>query len=233
MILPLLLSFSAFAAGSYGPPVEGDVVVADAASEPADTGVVGCSDQYLKDGIQLPDLPLFFTRVQPNHAWGTREMIDLLVDTSRHMRWLMPDASPISIGEISAQRGGVLQGHKSHRGGVDADVGLYLRGGYQNPRQFDQPGPGDFDVEANWMLMSTFLDSGKVDMILLDRGLIAKLKAYTLRAGLLTEEEADAIFLGDAHEGYQSVGVVRHAPNHEDHMHVRVLCPDGSKATAR
>jgi len=231
LLLSLLLSYSAFAA--YGPDLEGDLLAEGASSEPADTGVVGCSDQYLKDGVLLPDLPLFLTRVQPGHAWGTREMTDLLVDTSRHMRWLMPEADPISIGEISAEHGGFLQGHKSHRGGVDADVGLYMTGGHQNPRQFDTPGPGQFDVEANWMLMASFLESGKVDMILLDRGLIAKLKAYTLQAGLLSEEEANAIFLGEAREGYQSVGVVRHAPSHEDHMHVRVLCPDGSKASAR
>ena len=203
------------------------------ASGPADTGVVGCSDQYLQDGTQLPDLPLFFNRTVPDHAWGSREMVEVIVDTSRHMRWLMPDADPITVGEISAKKGGVLYGHKSHRGGVDADIGIYKVGGHQNPHQFDAPGPGEFDVEANWMLMSTFLDSGKVDMILLDRGLIAKIRAYTLRAGLLTEEEAGQIFEVDNQDRWSGVGVVRHAPGHEDHMHVRVLCPDGSKASAR
>ncbi|GDX83107.1 hypothetical protein LBMAG42_49180 [Deltaproteobacteria bacterium] len=231
MLLLLTTILSAFAA-EYGPPLEGDVMVAESA-EPADTGVVGCSDLSLQDGSLLPDLPLFFNRMQPDHAWGTREMVDLIVESSRHMRWLLPDADPIAIGEISARKGGLLYGHKSHRGGVDADIGLYRSGGRQTPHMFERPAPGEFDLEANWMLISTFLDTGKVDMILLDRSHIARLRAYTLRAGLLTEEEADQIFVPEGKDSWGMVGVVRHVAGHEDHLHVRVLCSDGSKASAR
>ena len=229
--LLLITLFSAFAA-EYGPTIEGDFVVAES-TESADSGVVGCSDQVLHDGIQLPDLPLFFTRTLPDHAWGNREMIELLVDSARHMRWLMPDAAPITIGEISRQRGGELPGHKTHRGGIDADVGIYLSGGRQTPRMFANPGPGEFDLEANWALISAMLDTGRVDMILLDHAHIARLKAYTLAAGLLTEEEAAQVFLGDSRSNYRATGVIRHAPSHEDHLHVRVLCPDGSRASLR
>ncbi len=224
MLLPLVSIFSAFAA-EYGPPMEGDVVVMSAAGQ-LDTGVVGCSDDSLQDGVLLPDLPLFFSRMQPNHAWGTHEMVDLIVDTSRHMQWLMPEADPIAIGEISAQRGGALYGHKSHRGGVDADIGIFHSGGKMPQNQFDDPG-GEFDVEANWTFISAMLDTGRVDMILLDHGHIARLRAYTLRAGLLTDEEADELFVGD--DAWGSSGVIRHAPGHRDHLHVRVLCADGSK----
>ena len=232
-MLPLLLTtiFSAFAA-EYGPTIEGDFVVAES-TELADTGVVGCSDQSLQDGTQLPDLPLFFTRTQPEHAWGTREMIELLVDSARHMRWLMPDASPITMGEISRQRGGELSGHKTHRAGIDADVGIYLKGAVQHPGMFVDPGAGEFDVVANWALISAMLDTGRVDMILLDKGHIASLKRYVLRAGLLSEEEAANVFMGDSRRNYRAVGVIRHAPSHRDHLHVRVLCPDGSRASVR
>jgi hypothetical protein len=203
-------------------------------SGPADTGVVGCTDQRLHDGIELADLPLFYTLTQPNHSWGSREMVEVLVDTARHMRWLLPDADPITIGDISSRTGGPLSGHKSHRGGVDADIGIYLnmndRNGVQDPRQFLNPGPGGFDVEANWTLLSTLLDTGKIDMILLDRQHILRLRAYALQAGLLSDEEADQMFPGEGTRGsWENVGIVRHAPNHQDHLHVRVLCPDGSK----
>lgn len=224
MVLPLITIISAFAA-EYGPPMEGDVVVMDAAG-PADTGVVGCSDDVLQDGVQLPDLPLFFTRMHPDHEWGTREMVDLIVDASRHMQWLMPEADPITIGEISAPRGGALYGHKSHRGGVDADIGIFWAGGKMPQNQFSDPG-GQFDVEANWVFISTLIETGRVDMILLDRAHIARLRAYTLRAGLLTDEEANELFVGD--DAWGSSGVIRHAPGHHDHLHVRVLCADGSK----
>ena len=231
-MLSFAVILSAFA-GPYGPDFEGDSVVAESAGV-ADTGVVGCTDQHLHDGIELPGLPLFYTLTQPNHSWGTREMVDVLVDTSRHMRWLLPDADPITIGDISSKSGGPLSGHKSHQGGVDADIGIYLdngeRKGFQDPRQFINPGPGGFDIEANWTLLTTLLDTGKIDMVLLDRSHILRLRAYALNAGLLTDEEADLMFPIEGSRGsWENVGIVRHAPNHQDHMHVRVLCPDGSK----
>lgn len=225
MLVLLLTTFSGFAA-EYGPALEGEVIPFDSAP-PEDTGTVGCSDQYLSGGETLPDLPLFYTRHQPDHSWGTAEMISLLVDTGRHMRWLLPTASPINIGDISAARGGFLSGHLSHRGGVDADVGIYSTGGYQGPRGFDRLGD-NFDVESNWALISTMLDTGKVDFILLDQSHINRLKKYTLSHGLLTEEEVEAVFPTSRY--WEHTGIVRHAANHVDHLHVRVLCGDGSHA---
>ncbi len=223
---------STFAA-EYGPLVdgyEGDQIVSNSGFA-RDSGIGGCSDQYLHDGIDLPDLPLFYTRAQPNHSWGSREMVDTIVDASRHLRWLMPEADPLTIGDISSQRGGFLSGHKSHRGGIDADIGIYHQGGRQDPRGFSIAGPAEFDVERNWMLISTLLDTGRVDMILLDRAHIARLRAYTVRTGLLTEFEADQVFPSEGtRESWENVGIVRHAPNHADHIHLRVLCADGSKA---
>lgn len=221
-------------AGEYGPSVEGEWVVTeaylpDAVSNREDTGVDGCSSEYLEDGVQLPDLPLFYKRMVPNSAWGTQEMVDLIVETSRHMRWLMPDADPILIGDISNRHGGYFSGHKSHRAGIDADIGLYWKGGEQTGNFTEVP-PSQFDAEANWAMMSTMLQTGKVDMILLDRSLIAVLKDYTLSAGLLTAEEAAQIFPGEGRGTWTSSGVIRHAPGHSGHMHVRTLCSDGSRA---
>jgi penicillin-insensitive murein endopeptidase len=232
--------------------MEGDLILAQGPGEGGDygefggngdTGVVGCTDQRLQDGIELSQLPLFYTLTQPDHSWASAEMASAIVDASRHLRWLMPGADPLTIGDISARHGGFLNGHKSHRGGIDADVGIYhqipaagggLVSGWQDPRGFATPGPGQFDVEANWSLIQAFLDTGKVDMILLDRGHIAALRAYALRAGLLTDEEAEAMFPSEgSRNSWASTGIVRHAPNHTDHIHVRVLCADGSKADAR
>lgn len=239
-----MLIFSAFAAG-YGPslegvPEEGDISgFSDTAfpdSESTDTGdtglpAAGCSDQYLHDGVQLPDLPLFYVRIVPNMEWGTQEMVDVIVETARHMRWLMPEASRLVIGDISSRYGGYLSGHKSHRGGIDADIGIYKTGGWQSPNGFTDLHPSEFDVEANWALISTMLETGKVDMILLDRGHIERLRAYTVKTGLLSEEEAAWIFPAEgSRDTWSRKGVVRHAPGHGNHLHLRVLCSDGSKA---
>ncbi|HNC95016.1 MAG TPA: penicillin-insensitive murein endopeptidase [Myxococcota bacterium] len=230
----LLATLLTAAAAGFGPSLEGFPLVPSGVGsvDSADTAAkVGCSGQYLQDGVQLPDLPLFYERVTPGSAWGTPEMIELLVETSRHMRWLMPEASKLVIGDISQQHGGVLEGHKSHRGGVDADVGIFRTGGWQSPRGFTDLYPDEFDVEANWALISAMLETGLVDMILLDRGHINRLMAYTLRTGLLTPAEVARIFPDEGSRGsWELSGVVRHAPGHTGHLHVRVLCSDGSKA---
>lgn len=193
-----------------------------------DTGAVGCSDQYLTAGVQLPELPIFYSRHSPGLEWGSALMIDTIVSVSRHMRWLIPGGSPIGIGAISRERGGTLSGHKTHRGGVDIDIGIYSTGAVQNPRGFHSPG-AEFDVAANWGLIAALLDTGNVEFILLDGAHIARLRAYTVRMGLLTADEVESIFPTGAHP-WERTGIVRHAARHDNHLHVRVLCGDGSRA---
>lgn len=218
-------------AAELGPTEEFDVL-ADGrgivSQRESDTGAARCSDQSLTGGVALPELPLFFTRVNPGAEWGSDTMIGAIVSAARHMRWLLPDASPITIGDISREHGGALSGHDSHRGGVDADIGVYSLGGKQNGRGFDSPGPS-FDVAANWSLIAALLDTGDIDFILLDRAHIARLRKHTLLGGLLTEEEVEEVFpTGD--RLWERTGIVRHAKNHDNHLHVRVLCADGSQA---
>lgn len=234
--MTLLAALPFALAAEYGPLEEEDVLpnsgqIPDAA-ETGDTGApVGCADSWLQDGVQLPDMPQFFNRMTPNAAWGTQEMVDLIVETAQHMRWLMPDSSRIAVGDISQRRGGFLSGHKSHRGGVDADIGIFRVGRSQPSNRFDTLRSHEFDVEANWAMISAMLETGKVDFILLDRGHITRLKAYTVQNGLLTPEEADRIFPPEgSRRVWQDTGILHHAPNHADHVHVRVLCADGSKA---
>lgn len=202
-------------------------------SESEDTGTFGCSDQSLSGGVQLPDLPFFYSRVAPDAAYGTPELIDLVVEAGRHMSWAMPNASPFTVGDISRRGGGSLSGHLSHRGGVDADIGLYKKspkGPFQAPNMFLDLSSSDIDLEATWLLIDTFLDSGMVDVILLDRAHIAALRAYTLKAGLLSEDEADRIFVTEgSRDAWTRIGTIRHAPSHRDHMHVRSLCGDGTR----
>lgn len=236
MGLLTVLSFSAFAAG-FGPmpeefPGDDELPTLDTGDTGDTAATGGCSSQYLRNGVQLPDLPLFYHRAFPAGAWGTQTMVDVLVETARHMRWLMPEASPLLIGDLSDPNGGYMEGHKSHRGGLDADVGIYKTGGWQSPTGFTTLNASTFDLEANWALISTFLDTGKIDMILLDQGHINRLKAYTLRTGLLDEEEIARIFPDPgSRESWASTGIVRHVSGHADHLHVRVLCDDGTRGS--
>lgn len=229
MQLLFVTAMSAYSA-EYGPALEGEWF----ATEPArveDTGTFGCSDQVLDDGVQLPDLPLFYQRAQIDGSWGTPETIALIVEAGRHMSWVVPGATPFVVGDISHRGGGFAPGHVSHRGGVDADIGIYAKGAKQPARMFNSLAPSQLDVETTWMLMSTLLDSGNVDFILIDRGHIRVLREYTIKSGLLTAEEADRIFPADGSRAlWENTGIVRHAAHHTDHLHVRALCGDGTRA---
>ncbi|MDP2314193.1 MAG: penicillin-insensitive murein endopeptidase [Pseudomonadota bacterium] len=231
MTIALLVTMTAFAA-EYGPALEGEMLATEMSTVIDDTGAgATCSDQSLQEGVQLPDLPLFYVRAQPGNSWGSAAMIDLLVEAGRHMSWLLPQASPFVVGDISSTRGGYLAGHLSHRGGIDADVGIYKKGGWQHARGFTTLAPSELDVEATWTLISTMLATGNVHFILLDRGHINRLQAYVLGAGLLTDEEAARIFPVEGTRAvWENTGILRHAPHHQDHLHVRVLCEDGRRA---
>ena len=210
------------------PPPAPVAVAAPAASTP---GVRTCTDQWLRDGVQLPDAPSFYSRITPAGAWGTPTMVGLLQDAGRHMRWAMPSVSPFAVGDLSRPGGGPMSGHISHRGGVDADVGIYKSGGVQATRQFLNFAPAELDLPATWELMRFMLSSGKVDFILLDRAHIARIKAWTLAQGHLSAAEAERIFPPEgSRDVWARTGIVRHAAHHADHLHVRVLCADGTRS---
>lgn len=186
--------------------------------------IVACDEFALKNGVQLPELPGLYVRISPDHAWGRPEMIEVLLTGAEGVERALPDADPITIGDISSRFGGALSGHKSHRGGIDADVGLFWFDGQQPHGQFVDGLPRELDFEANWILIRTMLDTGLVDRILLDQAHIEALRAWTIRTGELTEDQAYAIFPAAGSRSWDQTGVVVHASNHRDHMHVRVLC---------
>ncbi|MBN1334592.1 MAG: penicillin-insensitive murein endopeptidase [Deltaproteobacteria bacterium] len=190
----------------------------------------GCSDQFLEDGVQLPENPHLYHRMNPSTAWGIPDLVDLLIEAGVRMREHLPYGSPFVVGDLSTERGGELEPHKTHRGGVDADIGLY-RGGAWQPLGILPFPAADLDVAANFLLLSTLLQSGRVDLILLDRAHISTLRTWAVSHGVLDPTEAKLWFppAGSRMERV-GVGVVRHAPGHDGHIHLRVLCPDGSRA---
>ena len=88
--------------------------------------------------------------------------------------------------------------------------------------------PNNLDLEANWLLIRSLLETGLVERILLDQRLILAIKRYTLETGELTPEEADRTFPIGYNRMWTHTAVVHHAPSHKEHMHVRTFCWAGS-----
>ena len=185
-----------------------------------------CYTKSLRNGVQLPDNPALYRRWTPSKAWGTPEMIEVLSSAAEEMAWVMPDVDPVVVGDISTKRGGKLRGHKSHRGGVDADIGLYWHDGVMYMGNFPVLSVRDMDRAATWQLIRAMLDTGHVERILLDDALVRALRRYVIAEKHLSREEAWRVFPSTANgEMWRKTGVVHHSPGHKHHMHVRVFCP--------
>lgn len=182
-----------------------------------------CPNWILRDGVELPELPELYHRMRPVRAWGTPEMVDLLVDTAAEVQFLRPDADRFVVGDLSTRHGGPLSGHRSHRGGIDADVGLYFHDGRQHQYGFLEPITAAFDTETNWLVIRTMLETGIIDRILVDQRYVQMLRRHAIAIGDLTEDEASAVF-PRSREDWWKPGVVHHADGHRDHLHVRVRC---------
>ena len=182
-----------------------------------------CPHWVLRDGVELPELPELYHRMRPARAWGTPELVDLLIDTAAQVAFEKPDADRIVIGDLSTKRGGTLSGHRSHKGGIDADLGLFFYDGRQHKYGFLEPVTAAFDLETNWIVIRTMLESGLVERIFLDQRYLRPLRRHAVQVGDLTPEEARQLIIVDPKERWRT-GTVRHAAGHRDHLHVRIRC---------
>lgn len=185
-----------------------------------------CSKQALRNGVQLPPMGELYRIWNDEKVWGTPEMVQAVVTASEEMAWLMPSADPLIIGDISTRYGGYLHGHKSHRAGVDADIGIFSVGGHQpQGGGFEHITPQTMDYEANWMFWSSLLETGLVDRILLDQKLIDAMRDHLIDSGELSYQEAQEIFPPrGTPRMWAMTGIFQHAPGHANHIHLRVLC---------
>jgi hypothetical protein len=220
-------------AGGFGPFPDDDVSLHETGelsmeSLENDTGFGACQLGALKSGVQLREVEGLVTLWHADRAWGTPQLVEAIESAAEEVRWLIPDADPLVVGDMSMERGGYFAGHKSHREGLDADIGLFS-GHARQTRAFNDLDAGTFDVASNWILIRSLLKTGLVERILLDASLIAILRDYLATTGELTAEEIDQVFPRTPQErwnrdGILHQGIVHHAASHRNHIHLRVLC---------
>jgi hypothetical protein len=125
-----------------------------------------------------------------------------------------------------ASGGGKIAPHDSHRTGRDVDVYFFRQPGSQWNVAATQ---GDIDYERTWALLRCFVTDCDVDFVLIDRAVQAWLESHALRAG------EPAVWVRLFHDGDGGAtrrgnhAVVRHAPGHVAHMHVRFVSPEARR----
>ena len=194
--------------------------------------VGACWQGYLRDPAKLEQADGWYIR-RPYRSYGTQSTVDFVQRVLTDVVDRFPDIHTIAIGDISAEHGGQISEHSSHQSGRDIDVGLIFfdkPSGY--PQTFVAGTEDNLDLEATFVLVEEFAktsqEAGGVQMIFLDFNLQGLLYNWALENG--ESETYLAKLFQYPHGRGASAGIVRHEPNHGDHMHVRFRCPSGDTA---
>ncbi|MEM7137558.1 MAG: penicillin-insensitive murein endopeptidase [Myxococcota bacterium] len=172
--------------------------------------------------VQLPNHAGYVIR-DPHRAYGTEETTRWLVDAFDSVNRKFKRPKKVRVHDISDRNGGPLRGHKSHQNGRDVDVSYYQDDCGRQGCAFKKVKPSQLDVARQWALLSHWLRNEQASMIFIDYRLQAKLYRYARKKGV---PEADLRRWFQYPRGkYEPAGVIRHFRNHEDHLHVRFVCP--------
>jgi penicillin-insensitive murein endopeptidase len=161
--------------------------------------------------------------------YGTAELVSLLERTAHAIAARWP-GSELSVGELSAPKGGKLDGHHSHRSGRDADVAFFMHDEQGRTSRFwrfvafgsegialHTPRALYFDDARNWALVSTMLrdQQARVQYMFV---------AQPLRTRLLMEGRRQAAS-DDVLRAAAAVMVEpKEGRKHDNHFHVRIYC---------
>ena len=186
----------------------------------------------LQHPTQLPPGDGYHIR-RPGRSFGTAATVELIERAIGETLEAFPDAHVLAIGDISAESGGPISEHRSHQSGRDVDIGLIYReqpAGY--PAGFVHADANNLDCAATFTLIERFLASASEDggalMIFLDFDVQGILYTWALDHGV-SERRLGRIFQYPHGRG-SGAGLVRHEPNHDNHLHVRFQCPNDDSA---
>jgi penicillin-insensitive murein endopeptidase len=166
--------------------------------------------------------------------YGTTELVSLIERAAARVAQRLPGAR-LSVGELSARRGGRIDGHRSHQNGRDADISFYMVDAGGDPFDpfgfagFDRNGLGlppneslTFDDARNWELVARLVadPDARVQFIFvgdaLRRRLLATARRRRAPRSVVTRAE-------------QLLVQPSHGHPHRNHFHVRIYCPPSDR----
>ena len=161
-------------------------------------------------------------------CFGHPALVLMLERSAKEMAEAYPD-SVMVVGDVAAEGGGPLVGHRSHQSGRDADVAFYARdwkGRPFTPPRFvaygadgkakDYPGLV-FDDERNWALVVSWLRDNRagVTHVFVSKDLRTRLLDYGRRSSHASLVPRASVLFRQP----------KSASAHDDHFHVRIACP--------
>jgi hypothetical protein len=163
----------------------------------------------------------------PRHDYATAETIEQLRHCMTRVRAAHPGSPPVMLGSLSGKGGGRIPPHDSHRTGRDVDVYFFRKPGGTWHQAATRE---DIDFERTWALLRCFVTDCDVDFVLIDRTVQGWLEAHAQGAGDPPAWVRDLFHDAErGHDGRTNQAVVRHAPGHVAHMHVRFVSPEARR----
>jgi hypothetical protein len=194
-------------------------------------GTTAATSAPLVGAVQLPRDRAYYLR-HPKRAWGLPHVVESTRAAVIAVKKKHPGVHRLAIGDLSAQRGGRLSGHKSHRSGRDVDVGLYFRRTPESyPQRFVGADAAPLDLSATWALIEAFYEQSKRAggpvQIFLDYEVQGEIHDWARKHGV-SKRVLREVFQYP-HGRWARRGLVRHEPAHDDHLHVRFGDPPASR----
>jgi penicillin-insensitive murein endopeptidase len=113
----------------------------------------------------------------------------------------------------------------SHQCGRDVDISFYYRSG---ARWYLRANENNLDLARTWAFVRALVNETDVEMILIDRAVQAIIRRYALSVGE-DPDWIDSLFQGKG----ALRPLVRHAPGHATHIHVRFYNPIAQETARR
>ena len=201
------------------------LVVGRTGGPSASVGVPWCG--HVVGAQQLDDHPAYVLR-NPERSWATARTIRRLRRGFDALRRRRPRAPRVRVHDLSLEGGGPIDDHRSHQSGRDVDITYYRRGGCgAEGCPLERVDPDDLDVRAQWALLREWLRRGDAEAIYVD---------YALQRPLYREARRRGASRAQLRRWFQfprgprdGDGIIRHFPNHRDHLHVRFACARGER----
>jgi murein endopeptidase len=132
-----------------------------------------------------------------------------------------PFAPRVRVHDLSLQNGGPMPGHKSHQWGRDVDI-TYYQHGCPEVCGGRHVAPSELDAPRQWRLLRQWLERNQAEFIFID---------YALQRPLYKAASANGASARELAQWFQyprgpkfPAGIVRHVPNHANHVHMRFRC---------
>ncbi len=154
----------------------------------------------------------------------TIELTEIVQNSASLIKEKFPQGERLQIGDFSGKTGGHIIGHDSHQNGLDVDLSYYDKqfreqdsniNEFQKSYVFKNLLHEDFDIERNWLLIKTLVDTDKINRIFVDPVIKKAFCDFSKKSG-------------EYNQRIETLRKLRPWQNHADHLHVRLQCPKES-----